>query len=98
MFAALKGSQFYFYLLLLQLVLCRMAAVKRLHVRGASKKFVDFVNKIKSTDAIYLKLSYVCSQLNMNQRGKFQKNHLINIVVMTICSMGVSATRSTPRR
>ena len=28
-------------------------------VRGASKKFVDFVNKNKSIDAIYLKLQFV---------------------------------------
>ena len=46
--------------------------------------FMDFVNKIKSTDAMSLKLPYVCSQLNMNKRGKFQKNHLINVVAMTI--------------
>ena len=59
---------------------------------------MDFVNKIKSTDAIYLKLPYVCNQFNINYRGQFQTNHLINAVVMTICSMGVSATRSTPRR
>ena len=32
MFAALKGSQFYFFLLLLQLVLCRVAAQNRLPV------------------------------------------------------------------
>ena len=32
MFAALKGSQFYFHLLLLQLVLCRVAALKSLPV------------------------------------------------------------------
>ena len=56
----------------------------RPNVRGASKKFEDFVNKIKSSDAIYLKLPYVCSQFNMNYRGKFQTNHLINVVVITI--------------
>ena len=33
-----------------------------------SKMFVDFVNKIKSTDAISLKLLYVCIQFNMNKR------------------------------
>ena len=32
MFTALKGSQFYLYLLLLQLVLCRLAALKSLAV------------------------------------------------------------------
>ena len=32
MFTALKGSQFYFYLLLLQLVLCHVAALKSLPV------------------------------------------------------------------
>ena len=59
---------------------------------------MDFVNKIKSTDAIYLKLPYVCSQFNMNYRRKFQTNHLKNVVIMTICSMGVSASRTTLRR
>ena len=43
-----------------------------------SKKFMDFVNKIKSTDAIFLKLLYICNQFNMNKCGKFQINHLIN--------------------
>ena len=59
---------------------------------------MDFVNKIKSADAISLKLSYVCSQFNLNKRGKFQTNHLINFVAMRICSMDVIVTRSTPRR
>ena len=61
---------------------------------GRAKSSWTFVNKIKSTDAIYLKLPYVCSQFNINQRGKFQTKHLINIVVLTICSMSVNATRS----
>ena len=58
---------------------------------------MDFVNKIKSTDAISLKLPYVYSQFNINKREKFQRNHLINVVAMTVCSIGVSATRSTSR-
>ena len=53
-------------------------------IRGASKKFVDFVNKIKSTDAMSLKLRYVCDQFNINNHGKFQANRLINVVAMTI--------------
>ena len=82
-------------------------------LRRLSKKFVDFVNKIKSTDAISLKLPYVklsifvpikltanivCSQLDRNKYEKFQTNRLINLVAMTICSMHVRATWSTPRR
>ena len=67
-------------------------------VRGESKKFVDFVNKIKSTYAISLKLPYVCDQFNTNKHRKFQTNRLINVVSMAICLMSVSATRSTPRR
>ena len=59
---------------------------------------MDFVNQIKSTDAISLKLPYVCNQINMKIRGKFQTNLLINVVAITIRSMGVSATRSTQRR
>ena len=42
------------------------------------------VNKIKSTDAISLKLLYVCSQFNTIKHGKFQTNRLINFVAMTI--------------
>ena len=60
--------------------------------------FVDFVNKIKSTYAISLKLLYVCDQFNTNKHRKFQSNHLINVVSMAICLMRVSVTRSTPRR
>ena len=67
-------------------------------VRGESKKFVDFVNKIKSTYAISLKLPYVCDQFITNKHRKFQTNRLINVVSMAICLMRVSATRSTPRR
>ena len=67
-------------------------------LRGESKKFVDFVNKIKSTYAISLKLSYVCDQFNTNKHRKFQTNRLINVVSMAICLMRVSATQSTPRR
>ena len=67
-------------------------------IRGESKKFVDFVNKIKSTYAISLKLPYVCDQFNTNKHRKFQTNRLINVVSMAICLMRVSATRSTPRR
>ena len=67
-------------------------------VRGESKKFVDFVNKIKSIYAISLKSPYVCDQFNTNKHRKFQINRLINIVSMAICLMRVSATRSTPRR
>ena len=67
-------------------------------IRRLNKKFVDFVNKIKSTDAISLKLPYVCDQFNVNKHGQFQTNRLINVVAMTICLMRVSATRSTPRR
>ena len=69
-----------------------------MYIRGASKKFVDFVNKIKSTRAIPLKLPFVCDQFNTNKRRKFQTNRLINVVAMAICLMRVSATRSTPRR
>ena len=54
------------------------------HVRGASKKFVDFVNKIKSTYAISLKLPYVCDQFNTNNHRKFQTNRLINVVAVAI--------------
>ena len=68
---------------------------KHIYIRRLSKKFVDFVNKIKSTDTISLKLLYDCSQFNMNKRGKFRTNHLINIVAMTIRSMGVSAKTLT---
>ena len=46
------------------------------YIRGESKKFVDFVNKIKSTYAISLKLPYVCDQFNTNKHRKFQTNHL----------------------
>ena len=67
-------------------------------IRGESKKFVDFVNKIKSTDAISLKLPYVCDQFNTNKHRKFQTNRLINIISIAICLMRVSATRSTPKR
>ena len=67
-------------------------------LRGESKKFVDFVNKIKSICAISLKLPYVCDQFNTNKHRKFQTNRLINIVSMASCLMRVSATRSTPRR
>ena len=68
------------------------------NIRGESKKFVDFVNKIKSTYAISLKLPYVCDQFNTNKHRKFQTNRFINVVSMAICLMRVSATRSTPRR
>ena len=68
------------------------------NIRGESKKFVDFVIKIKSIYAISLKLSYVCDQFNANKHRKFQTNRLISIVSMAICLMRVSATRSTPRR
>ena len=57
---------------------------------------MDFVNKIKSADAISLKLQYVRSQSNTNKRGNFQTNRLINVVIMTICSFRVRATWSTP--
>ena len=67
-------------------------------IRGESKKFVDFVDKIKSIYAISLKLPYVCDQFNTNKHRKFQTNRLINIASMAICLMRVSATRSTPRR
>ena len=67
-------------------------------IRGASKKFVNLVNKIKSTYAISLKLLYVCDQFYVNKHRKFKTNRLINVVVMTIFSMGVSIPRSTPRR
>ena len=59
---------------------------------------MDFVNKIKSTYAISLKLPYVFDQFNMNKHRKFQTNRLINVVAMTICLMHVSAVRSMPRR
>ena len=81
-------------------VLCLCFAfyyIKMIHVRRLSKKFVDFVNKIKRTDATSLKFLYVRSQFNTNKRGKFQTNHLINIIAMTICLMLDSATWSTPR-
>ena len=67
-------------------------------LRRLSKMFVDFVNKINSVDAISLKIPYFRNQFNMNKRGKFQADRLINVVAMTICSMHVSATRITPRR
>ena len=67
------------------------------HIGRLSKRFVDVVSKIKSTDAISLKLLYVCSQFNKNKRGKFQTNRLINVLAMTICLVGVRATWSTPR-
>ena len=67
-------------------------------IRGESKKFVDFVNKINSTYANSLKLLYVCDQFNTNKHRKFQTNRLINVVSMAICLRPVSATRSTPRR
>ena len=66
--------------------------------RRLRKKFVDFVNKIKSTDTISLKFLYVCSQFNTKKHEKFQTNRLINFVAMTICLMRVSATWSTPSR
>ena len=66
-------------------------------MRGESKKFVDFVNKIKSIYAISLKLPYVCDQFNINKHRNFQTNRLINIVSRAIRLMRVSATRSTPR-
>ena len=72
--------------------------IQFIYVRGESKKFVDFVNKIKSIYAISLKLMYVCDQFNTNKHRKFQTNRLIKIVSMAICLMCVSATRSTPRR
>ena len=59
---------------------------------------MDFMNKVKSTYAISLKLLYVCDQFNINKHRKFKTNRLINIVAMTICLMHVSATWSTPRR
>ena len=68
------------------------------NLRGESKTFVDFVNKIKSIYAISLKLPNVCDQFNTNKHRKFHTNRLINIVSMAICLMRVSATRSTPRR
>ena len=67
-------------------------------LRGESKKFVDFVNRIKSTYAISLKLPYVCDQFNTNKHREFQTNRLIKFVSMAICLMRVCATRSTPRR
>ena len=67
-------------------------------LRRESKKFVDFVNKIKSTYSISLKLPYVCDQFNTNKQRKFQTNCLINVVAMAICLMRVSVTRSKPRR
>ena len=67
-------------------------------IRGEIKKFVDFVNKIKSIYAISLKLPHVCDQFNTNKHRKFQTNRLINIVSMAICLMHVSATWSTPIR
>ena len=73
-------------------------AYLHVYIRGASKKFVDFVNKIKSTYAISLKLPYVCDQFNTNNHRKFQINRLINVVSMAIGLMRVCATRSTPRR
>ena len=69
-----------------------------MYIRGESKQFVDFVNKIKSTYAISLKLPYVCDQFNTNKHRKFQTNRLINVVSMAICLMRDSATRSTLRR
>ena len=68
------------------------------YLRSASKKFVDFINKIKSTYAISLKILYVCDHFNINKHRKFQTNRLINVVAMTFCLKRVSATRSTPRR
>ena len=68
------------------------------YIRGESKKFVDFVNKIKSIYAISLKLPYVCDQFNTNKHRKFQTNRLVNIVSLAICLMRVRATQSTPRR
>ena len=72
--------------------------LNNLGLRGASKKFVDFVNKIKSTYAISLKLPYVCNQFNTNKHRKFQTNRLINVIAMAICLMRVSTTRSMQRR
>ena len=63
-----------------------------MYVRGASKKFVEFVNKIKSAYPISLKLAYVCDQFNINKHRKFQTNRLLNVVAMTICLMRVRAT------
>ena len=68
------------------------------NIRGESKMFVDFVNKIKRIDAISLKLPYVCDQFHTNKHRKFQTNRLINIISIAICLMRVSATRSTPKR
>ena len=58
--------------------------VKEIH--RLSKKFMDFVNKVKITDAMSLKLPYFCDQFNLNKHAKFQTNHLINVVAMTTCS------------
>ena len=82
----------------LPLILCGNVYSHYMYVRGESKKFVDFVNKIKSIYAISLKLPYVCHQFNTNKHRKFQTNRFINIVSMAICLRRVSATRSTPRR
>ena len=67
-------------------------------VCGVSKTFVRFVNKIKSTNAISLKLPYVRNQFNTNKHGNVQTNRLLNFVVMTICSLRVGAIWNTPRR
>ena len=80
------------------LSLIKMGNNNYYNIRGESKKFVDFVNKIKSTYAISLKLPYVCDQFYTNKHRKFQTNRFINVVSMAICLMRVSATRSTPRR
>ena len=74
----------------------RLAHARVTHLRGESKKFVDSVNKIKSTYVISLKLPNVCDQFNTNKHRKVQTNRLINVVSMAICLMRVSATRSTP--
>ena len=66
------------------------------HIRRLSKRFVDFVNKIKITNANSLKLPYVRSQFNTNKHGKFQTKRLINVVAVAICLMRISATWSTP--
>ena len=65
-------------------------------VRRLSKNFVDFVNKIKSSVAISLKLPYVCNQFNTNKCRKLQTNRLINIVAMAICSMHVALPGARP--
>ena len=67
MYVPLFGKAFRCQLCIEFNVICALS-YRTVHIRGASKKFVDFVNKIKSADAIYLKLPYVCSQFNMNRQ------------------------------